>query len=365
MRPLRRAATARLRRGAAAAAAASDAAVQLADAVIRGERRALSRAITLVESTNPEHWPRAEAVQQLVQQGAQRQGRRCLRVGLSGPPGTGKSTMIDTLGTHLTKMGKRVVVLAVDPSSKVSGGSLLGDKTRMDRLAVDPLAYIRPSPTSGALGGLTEAAHETLLLCEGAGWDVALVETVGVGQSETAARELTDCFVLLIPPSSGDELQGMKKGIVEVADIVCVTKADGPTADLAKAAQLEYKKALQLVCPFGRAEGDWKPPVLRCSSRANNGMGDGIAELWDTVVRYTEAEAAAIERRRRAARQERLWGAVRREMLRRAESDPRLTELLAAQEEEVRGGTLVPRLAARRLIDAWLGGAAAGAAAAA
>ena len=224
----------------------------IAERVVAGDRRALSRAITYVESVNETHRRQADLIMQHIAQlhppheNDPTTHLPSIRIAISGPPGTGKSCLIETLGTYLTEQGHKVAVLTIDPSSTISGGSLLGDKTRMDKLAFNKQAYVRPSPTRGCLGGVTDATYDALHVCEGAGFDVCLVETVGVGQSEVAVRDMTDCFLLLLPPAGGDELQGIKKGIVEVADVVTITKADGPTKKLAGRTQAEYRKAMQV-----------------------------------------------------------------------------------------------------------------------
>ncbi|WP_052121509.1 methylmalonyl Co-A mutase-associated GTPase MeaB, partial [Inquilinus limosus] len=236
-----------------------------------GDRRALARAITLVESRRADHRERAEALLEALAPAA----GGAVRIGISGPPGVGKSTFIESLGLHLTGQGHRVAVLAVDPSSQRSGGSILGDKTRMELLTRDPAAFIRPSPAGSTLGGVARRTRETLLLCEAAGHDVVIVETVGVGQSETAVAQMVDVFLLLLLPGAGDELQGIKRGIVEVADILVVNKADGDRKGAANHAAAEYRHALALL----RGTGGWTPPVLQCSALENR----GIDAVWDMI----------------------------------------------------------------------------------
>ena len=244
---------------------------ELATRLSQGDRAALARAITLVESTRADHRRDARA---LVSRLMPNTGK-AMRVGLTGVPGVGKSTLIDQLGSNLTSAGHRVAVLAVDPSSVRSGGSILGDKTRMARLAVDRNAFIRPSPASGTLGGVAARTREAILLCEAAGFDVILVETVGVGQSEAAVADLTDVFVVLLLGGAGDELQGLKKGVLELADIVAVNKADGEGEARAEAAAKEYQAALHIL---GSSSGPWKVPVLTVSGMADRGLD----RLWDT-----------------------------------------------------------------------------------
>ena len=264
---------------------------ELADALRRGDRTALARAITLVESTRSDHREQAQRLLMALMPYA----GAAMHVGITGVPGVGKSTTIEALGMHLIEQGHRVAVLAVDPSSTRTGGSILGDKTRMAQLAVHPHAYIRPSPTSGTLGGVARATRETIVLLEAAGFDVVLVETVGVGQSEVAVANMVDTFVFLTLARTGDQLQGIKKGVLELADIVVVNKADGEHAIEAGAAARELAAAIRLIYP---RETLWRPPVLTMSARD----GTGLTELWDTVLRHREVlvEAGAFEERRRA-----------------------------------------------------------------
>jgi LAO/AO transport system kinase len=284
----------------------------LAAAVKEGDRAALPRAITLVESTRADH---REQAQQLLMElmpevsGApEPEGRRhqAMHVGITGVPGVGKSTMIEALGLYLIEQGHRVAVLAVDPSSTRTGGSILGDKTRMPRLAVHPDAYIRPSPTSGTLGGVARATRETIVLLEAAGFDVILVETVGVGQSEVAVANMVDTFVFLTLARTGDQLQGIKKGVLELADVVVVNKADGDHAAEAKAAARELLGAIRLIYP---RETLWRPPVLTMSALE----GTGLAELWDTVLEHREVltDAGEFDARRSAQQVDWTWSMVR------------------------------------------------------
>jgi len=245
-----------------------------------GDRRALAQAITLVESTHPDHRVQAEDLlaQLLPATGG------ALRLGITGVPGVGKSTFIEAFGAHLIDAGRRVAVLAVDPSSQVNRGSILGDKTRMAELARNPAAFIRPSPAGQTLGGVARRTREAMLVCEAAGFDVVIVETVGVGQSETAVAEMADVFVLLLQPGGGDELQGFKRGIMELADLFVITKADGELEAAAARAAAEYQGALGLLRP-GRGDGtaspDWRPPVLQCSAVT----GSGIPEVWAAAAK--------------------------------------------------------------------------------
>src|SRR5215218_4855498 len=251
-----------------------------AEMVANGDRAALARAITLMESRRPDH---REAARALLQELMPRTGH-AVRVGITGVPGVGKSTAIDTLGSMLTEKGHKVAVLAVDPSSTRTGGAILGDKTRMARLAVDPNAFIRPSPSSGTLGGVAAKTRETMLLCEAAGFDVILVETVGVGQSETAVAELTDFFLVLMLPGAGDELQGIKKGILELADMIAVNKADAGGPGRAAAAAAEYRAALHILTP---ASAPWTPPVVTVSGLNGQGLDDLWAKVLDHRARMT------------------------------------------------------------------------------
>src|SRR5829696_4993615 len=248
---------------------------ELAQEVIAGDRRALARAITLAESTRPDHRAEAEA---LLAEVLPRSGA-AVRVGISGAPGAGKSTLIEALGTHLVAEGQRVAVLAVDPSSTRSGGSILGDKTRMEQLTRSPDAFVRPSPTGGTLGGVARRTREAMLLCEAAGFDVVLVETVGVGQSEVKVAAMVDLFLVIVAPGGGDELQGIKRGIMELADLVVVNKADGDLAPAARQAEADHRHALGLLRP--RFEG-WRPPVLSCSART----GTGVDAVWAAVLEH-------------------------------------------------------------------------------
>ncbi|MUL48143.1 methylmalonyl Co-A mutase-associated GTPase MeaB [Mycobacterium sp. CBMA293] len=315
---------------------------ELAAKIRAGDRAALSRAITLVESTRTDH---RDAAQQLLLELSPEAGR-ALHVGITGVPGVGKSTTIEALGMHLIERGHRVAVLAVDPSSTRTGGSILGDKTRMAQLAVQPDAYIRPSPTSGTLGGVAKATRETIVLLEAAGYDVVLVETVGVGQSEVTVANMVDTFVFLTLARTGDQLQGIKKGVLELADVIVVNKADGAHAIEAKAAARELSGAIRLIYPRDTL---WRPPVLTMSAL----HGDGLAAMWDTVLKHRETLSAAgeFEARRRAQQVDWTWSMVRDTVLDRVLSNPAVKAHRDEVERQVRDGELTPTLAAHRIID--------------
>lgn len=316
---------------------------ELAERIRGGDRSALARAITLVESTRADH---REQAQELLLELMPEAGS-AMHVGITGVPGVGKSTSIEALGMHLIERGHRVAVLAVDPSSTRTGGSILGDKTRMSRLAAHPDAYIRPSPTSGTLGGVARATRETIVLLEAAGFDVILIETVGVGQSEVTVAGMVDTFVFLTLARTGDQLQGIKKGVLELADIVVVNKADGAHAVEAKKAARELAGALRLIYP---RDVLWRPPVLTMSALE----GTGLAELWDTVLRHRQVltEAGEFEAKRRAQQVEWTWAMVRDAVLDRVLTNPEVRRIRADVERQVREGELTPALAAQRILDA-------------
>ena len=314
----------------------------LAKGVLDGSRAVLARAITLVESHRAEH---RQAAQQLLMELTPHAGGAS-RVGISGVPGVGKSTFIEVLGSRLTGAGQRVAVLAVDPSSTRTRGSILGDKTRMATLAFDPNAFVRPSPSAGTLGGVARATRETVVLMEAAGYDVVLVETVGVGQSEVAVAAMVDTFLLLTMARTGDSLQGIKKGILELADVVAVNKADGPHVRDARAAASELAGALRMMTP---TSASWRPPVLACSAQADTGM----TEVWAAVQehRTTLDRTGELARRRADQQVQWMWGMVRDQLMDRLTSDPAVREALPGLEREVRGGELTPTLAAQAILD--------------
>jgi LAO/AO transport system kinase len=307
-----------------------------------GDRASLARAITLIESKRADH---QQAAHRLVQELLPDTGK-AVRVGITGSPGVGKSTSIDALGTYLTEKGHKVAVLAVDPSSSRTGGSILGDKTRMARLAMDPNAFIRPSPAAGSLGGVAAKTRETMLICEAAGFDVILVETVGVGQSETAVSDMTDFFLVLMLPGGGDELQGIKKGVVELADMIAVNKADGDNVKRAKAAAGEYRAALHILTPRSPT---WSPPVITYSGLT----GDGIAGLWDQVLAHRQQLSAVGEfaQRRREQQVKWMWAMLEDRFHLRLKTDAKLRTRLPAIEKAVADGTLAPALAVAEIAD--------------
>ena len=314
------------------------------------QRRAVAKAITLLESTLAEHRARADALLDAL---LPRTGRS-FRLGISGVPGVGKSTFIEVLGLHLIGQGHRVAVLAVDPSSSVSGGSILGDKTRMERLSVDERAYIRPSPASGTLGGVAEKTREALLVCEAAGHDIVIVETVGVGQSETAVAGMTDMFVLLQLPNAGDDLQAIKKGVMELADLVVINKAD-IDPDAAMRAQAQITSALRLLGLHGRGHGApdeppaWQPEVLQVSALKDI----GVDAFWQTVSRFRalQTDSGRLAERRHAQDEGWMWERIEAGLRQRFRAHTAVREALGPLSAEVRLGRLAPSVAARRLLD--------------
>jgi LAO/AO transport system kinase len=312
----------------------------LAAGIRTGDRATLARAITLIESKRADH---RRAAHLLVQELLPATGR-AVRLGITGAPGAGKSTTIDALGTSLTAQGHKVAVLAVDPSSSRTGGSILGDKTRMARLALDPHAFIRPSPSSGTLGGVAAKTRETMLVCEAAGYDVVLVETVGVGQSETAVADMTDFFLVLMVAGAGDELQGIKKGIVELADMIAINKADGDNIARANLAAGEYKAALHILAPRSPT---WSPPVITYSALT----GNGIAELWGQVLAHREKMTASGElaARRREQQVKWMWTMLEERLTARLRGDPAVRAKLRQAEAAVADGRLAPTLAVEQI----------------
>ena len=304
------------------------------------ERAVIARAITLVESRRVDH---QAVARRLVQELLPLTGK-AMRVGITGAPGVGKSTTIEALGTRLTGRGQRVAVLAVDPSSARSGGSILGDKTRMSRLASDANAFVRPSPSSGTLGGVAAKTRECMLILEAAGYDTVLVETMGAGQSEAAVADMTDFFLVLMLPGAGDELQGLKKGVVELADMIAVNKADGDNVGRALAAAAEYRAALNILAPRSQ---HWSPPVVTYSALT----GAGIPELWDTIVdhRRRMSEAGELEARRREQQLKWMWAMLEERMVSRLRSDPVLKQELPKLEAAVAEGRMSAAVAVEEI----------------
>jgi len=307
-----------------------------------GHRAALARAITLIESRRADH---QAAARDLVQALLPETGK-AIRVGITGSPGVGKSTTIDALGMFLIERGQTVAVLAVDPSSARTGGSILGDKTRMARLSASDRAFIRPSPSSGTLGGVAAKTREAMLLCEAAGFDVILVETVGIGQSETAVCDMTDFFLALMLPGAGDELQGIKKGLVELADMIAINKADGDNVKRANIAAADYRGALHILAP--RSE-HWHPPVVTYSALT----GAGIAELWQKVLDHRTAMNASgdFAARRREQQVKWMWSMLEHRMMERLRSDTAIRAHVKKIEAEVADGRMAPALAADRIAE--------------
>ncbi len=317
------------------------------DGVLSGDRVLLARTITLIESNASAHQEVAQEVLTALLP------RRCesIRVGITGVPGAGKSTFIEALGTGLTSRGHQVAVTAVDPSSSLTGGSILGDKTRMEKLAADPNAFIRPSPTGGTLGGVARKTRETIMLFEAAGFDVILVETVGVGQSEIQVRSMVDFFLLVLLAGAGDELQGIKKGVVEIADAILVNKADGKGLAAARSARSEFERVLHYLRP---ATEGWVTGAFNCSSAT----GEGVMEMWAVVEKFAELTRGSGVYDRRRSEQEQAWvGALVREGLEDLfQSHPGVSEQMAILEQQVARGELPATSAARKLLDMFRNG---------
>jgi LAO/AO transport system kinase len=312
--------------------------------VLDGSRADIARAITLVESTRPDH---RRVAQQVLTDLLPLAGQ-AIRVGITGVPGVGKSTFIDAFGTLLTGLGHRVAVLAVDPSSSRTGGSILGDKTRMQRLAVDPAAFIRPSPSSGTLGGVARATRESMVILEAAGHDVVLVETVGVGQSEISVASMVDTFLLLALARTGDQLQGIKKGVLELADVIAVNKADGPHEKDARAAARELASALRLLQDPRAA---WRVPVLTCSAQE----GTGLDEVWERIQQHRAMleSTGELARRRRDQQVDWTWNLVHDQLLARLHEHSGVRAIAPALEQKVRDGSVTATTAADQILDAF------------
>jgi LAO/AO transport system kinase len=310
----------------------------------QGDRATLGRAITLVESHRREHQLRA---QQLLQRLLPDTGQ-AIRVGITGVPGVGKSTFIERLGCNLTAAGHRVAVLAIDPSSALTGGSILGDKTRMVELSRDPAAFIRPSPSGGSLGGVARKTRETMLVCEAAGFDVVLVETVGVGQSEAVVAGMVDFFLLLMLAGAGDQLQGIKRGVIELADMIAINKADGDNAARAERARRDYEAALGFLRP---RHGGWTPPVVTCSALQDR----GLAELWQRVLEHRRllGDSGELQRQRVEQQLQWMWSIIEDELQEALRAHPGVQSQLPRLERAVREGRTTPAAAARALLDAF------------
>jgi len=313
-----------------------------ADRLIAGDRVTLARAITLVESTREDHRREAET---LVERVLPASGKS-IRLGISGSPGVGKSTFIEAFGQKIIADGHRVAVLAVDPSSRRTGGSILGDKTRMEELSRSPDAFIRPSPTGGTLGGVARRTREAIVLCEAAGFDVIIVETVGVGQSETTVADMVDLFCLLLSPAAGDELQGIKKGIVELAELIVVNKADGPLLPTAQRTVADYRAALRLIRPLSAS---WQPEVIAASARE----GNGLDEVWQAIKRHQEVLTASGEKQARRGEQAQaaLWADLGDRLLQSLRHKPEIARRIPDIEAQVRSGALMPMTGARLLLE--------------
>ena len=317
----------------------------LVQGVLESDRTSLGRALTLVESNRTED---RKVVEDLLAQISPKTGE-AHRIGITGVPGVGKSTFIEAMGSKLIEDGHKVAVLAVDPTSTVSGGSILGDKTRMTRLANDPNAFVRPSPSSGTLGGVTRTTRESMALLESAGYDIVMVETVGIGQSETVVAEMVDIFLVLMLPGAGDELQGIKKGVLELADMIAVNKADGDNAQAAAAAAREYEVALHLTAPSSPL---WSPPVLTCAGLT----GAGVDELWAQVEDHRRllSDAGELERRREEQNVRWMWSMLDDRLMKALRNHPTVKTLLVEMESQVRSGQTTPVSAVDKLIETFL-----------
>eukprot|EP01101_Sappina_pedata_P002466 TRINITY_DN126_c0_g1_i1.p1 TRINITY_DN126_c0_g1~~TRINITY_DN126_c0_g1_i1.p1 ORF type:complete len:383 (-),score=82.68 TRINITY_DN126_c0_g1_i1:43-1191(-) len=335
---------------------------ELISELLQGNRNVLAKSITLVESTLPGHKLQAQTVISSILSQIKHLGddeksietgnplhRKTFRLGISGSPGVGKSTFIESLGVHLCDQGHKVAVLAIDPSSIVTKGSILGDKSRMKNLTIHPNAYIRPSPSTGQLGGVARATSEAIILCEAAGYDVVIVETVGVGQSEVAVKQLTDMFAVLLAPAGGDELQGIKKGILELADVVVINKSDGDLVQFAKRAEGQVSNALHLA---QAREDKWVTRVMRCSSRDN----EGISDVWKTVVEYWDhmrAEGRFIRKRQKQIEQH-VWSLINSIIINKLEQDPKMATLIREATESARKEVISPGWAAESIVSQFL-----------
>ena len=317
----------------------------MAEGILAGRRRELARAITMIESTRPDHRMSAEALIDRLQP----HSGQSFRLGISGVPGVGKSTFIEALGLHIIEQGHRVAVLAVDPSSPKSGGSILGDRTRMETLSRHRDAFIRPSPSGGTLGGVARRTHEVIVVTEAAGFDVILVETVGVGQSETTVVDLTDMFLLLLAPGAGDDLQGIKKGIVELADLITVNKADGDLLAAAERAKRDYSMALHLLRP---QSGAWQPRVMACSAME----GTGVSDVWDAIRQFQNlrVESGQLLARREKQAVAWMWDEISEALLHDVRHHTGTQSLVFDLERDVRAGKLGATAAAQQILRQFL-----------
>ena len=312
------------------------------DGVLAQNRRIVAKTITLIESSLPAHQEAAKIIVDALLPYA----GKAVRIGITGVPGVGKSTYIESFGLQLVKQGHRVAVLAVDPSSSKSGGSIMGDKTRMERLSLEQQAFIRPSPSGGTLGGVARRTRETIVVCEAAGFDVIIVETVGVGQSETTVASMVDFFLVLMLAGAGDELQGIKKGVLELADAIAINKADGNNIENAKKAKIEYEKALNLLTPSSKI---WSPPVLTCSAVTM----DGIEDIWQTILDHKKKLeiSGELREKRRAQALDWLWALVEEGLRERFYRNPDVEKSLPEIVKAVEKGETAPTAAAHRLLD--------------
>jgi LAO/AO transport system kinase len=317
---------------------------EIAAGVRAGNVRALAKAITLIESRNLDH---SLAATTLLDELLPATGNS-IRIGISGVPGAGKSTFIEAFGMHLVRLGHKVAVLAVDPSSQLSGGSILGDKTRMEELAREPGAFIRPSPAGNTLGGVARKTRETMLVCEAAGYDVIIVETVGVGQSEITVASMVDFFLLLQIPNAGDELQGIKRGVMEIADAIVVNKAEGDNRARAELARQQYANALHMLKPKSR---NWQVPALLCSALHN----EGVAEVWNTVEAFRSCmqQSGEFEAKRKLQASDWMWTLLMDDLKEMFLRDRQVEGLLPQVQEAVANGVTTPSAAARRLLEVF------------
>ncbi|MDP5199651.1 methylmalonyl Co-A mutase-associated GTPase MeaB [Flavobacterium sp. DG2-3] len=317
---------------------------ELIDGIVQGNRTSLSRAITLIESTNPDHFEKASE----VVQGCLSHANKSIRIGITGVPGVGKSTFIEAFGKHLTQLGKKVAVLAVDPSSSLSHGSILGDKTRMEELVKDENAFIRPSASGKTLGGVARKTRETIILCEAAGFDTIIIETVGVGQSETAVHSMVDFFLLLKISGAGDELQGIKRGIMEMADAIVINKADGDNIKKANQAKVEFNRALHLFPP---KKSNWQPKVTTCSSLTK----DGIPEVWNTISDYFELtkESGFFEEKRNEQNHFWMMETINEQLKQNFYNQPEIISLLEESKKAVQNNEISSFAAAQNLLQLY------------